>query len=181
MSRLNAIDPNQATGQAKALLDGVQAKLGMTPNLMKVLANSPAALKAYLDFSGALAGGELQPQLREQIALTVGTANQCEYCVSAHTAIGKGAGLSHNELVSARQASSSNPKANAALTFARAVVAAKGNVTNNELQALQSAGYSAGEVVEIVAHIGLNIFTNYFNHVAQTEIDFPKVSLAAGS
>ena len=151
----------------------------MTPNLMKGMANSPAALKAYLDFSGALAGGELDPALREQIALTVGAANQCEYCVSAHTAIGKGAGLSNDELVNARNAISGDPKAKAALTFARVVVDAKGNVTNGDLQTLKAAGYSEGEVVEIVAHVGLNIFTNYFNHVAQTEVDFPKVALAA--
>ncbi|MGE0882468.1 MAG: carboxymuconolactone decarboxylase family protein [Blastocatellales bacterium] len=180
MSRLTTVDPKQATGKAKELLDGVQAKIGMTPNLMKGLANSPAALKAYLDFSGSLAGGLLDPKLREQIALTVGTANGCEYCVSAHTAIGKGAGLNSDELAAARNASSGNAKSNAALKFARSVMETRGNVKDAELKELKTAGYSEGEIVEIVAHVGLNIFTNYFNHVAQTEIDFPKVSLAAG-
>lgn len=179
MSRLTAVDPQQATGTAKVLLDGVQAKIGMTPNLMKGLANSPAALQAYLDFSGALAGGLLNPKLREQIALTVGAANGCEYCVSAHTAIGKGAGLNSDELTAARNASSGNAKSNEALKFARSVVETKGNVKDGDLQELKAAGYNEGEIVEIVAHVGLNIFTNYFNHVAQTEIDFPKVSLAA--
>lgn len=180
MSRVTAVDPKQATGKAKELLDGVQAKIGMTPNLMRGLANSPAALKAYLDFSGSLAGGLLTPKLREQIALTVGTANGCEYCVSAHTAIGKGAGLNSDELAAARNASSDDAKSNAALKFARSVMETKGNVKDAELKELKAAGYSEGEIVEIVAHVGLNIFTNYFNHVAQTEIDFPKVSLAAG-
>ncbi len=180
MSRITAVDPKQATGKAKELLDGVQAKFGMTPNLMKVLAHSPAALQAYLDFAGALAGGMLDPQVREQIALTVGTANGCEYCVSAHTALGKGAGLSGDELIAARCATSSDAKANAALQFARAVVATKGNVTDQDLEKLRAAHYTDGQIAEIVAHVGMNIFTNYFNHVAQTEIDFPKVSLAAG-
>ena len=111
MSRITAVDPKQATGKAKELLDGVQAKFGMTPNLMKVLAHSPAALQAYLDFVGALAGGVLDPKVREQIALTVGTANGCEYCVSAHTARSKGAGLSGDELTAARSATSSDAKA----------------------------------------------------------------------
>lgn len=180
MSRLTAVDLKQATGKAKELLDGVQAKIGMTPNLMRGLANSPAALQAYLDFSGALAGGLLDPKVREQIALTIGTANGCEYCVSAHTAIGKGAGLSSDELTAARQAASTNARAKAALQFARAVLETKGHVPDDAWQNLKAAGYSEGEVVEIVAHVGLNIFTNYFNHVAQTAIDFPKVSLSAG-
>jgi len=180
MSRLTAVDPKQAAGKAKELLDGVQAKIGMTPNLMRGLANSPAALKAYLDFSGALAGGLLNSKLREQIALTVGTANGCEYCVSAHTAIGKGAGLNSEELNAARNAASGDAKSNAALKFARNVVETRGNVKDHDLQDLKAAGYSEGEIVEIVAHVGLNIFTNYFNHVAQTEIDFPEVSLSAG-
>ncbi len=180
MSRITAVDPKQTTGKAKELLDGVQAEFGMTPNLMKVLAHSPAALQAYLDFAGALAGGVLDPKVREQIALTVGTANGCEYCVSAHTALGKGAGLSGDELTAARSATSSDTKANAALQFARAVVATKGNVTDQDLENLRAANYTDGQIAEIVAHVGMNIFTNYFNHVAQTEIDFPKVSLTAG-
>ncbi len=180
MSRLSTVDPKQATGKAKELLDGVQAKFGMTPNLMKALAHSPAALKAYLDFAGALADGVLEPKLREQIALTVGAENGCEYCVSAHTALGKGAGLSSDELTAARKATSSDAKANAALKFARTVVVTKGNVTDQDMQNLRAANYTDGQIAEIVAHVGMNVFTNYFNHVAQTEIDFPKVSLAAG-
>lgn len=114
----------------------------MTPNLMKVLAHSPAALQAYLDFVGALAGGVLDPKVREQIALTVGTANGCEYCVSAHTARSKGAGLSGDELTAARSATSSDAKANAALQFSRAVVATKGNVTDQDLENLRAANYT---------------------------------------
>lgn len=180
MSRITAVDPKQATGSARELLDGVQAKIGMTPNLMRGLAHSPAALKAYLDFSGALAGGLLDPKLREQIALTVGAANGCEYCVSAHTAIGRKAGLSSDELAAARNGSSNDPGSNTALKFARSVVNSRGNVDNGEIDELKAAGYTDGEIVEIVANVGLNIFTNYFNHVAQTEIDFPKITLTAG-
>ncbi|MFN0123455.1 MAG: carboxymuconolactone decarboxylase family protein [Blastocatellia bacterium] len=180
MPRLNAIDPKEATGKAKELLDGVKAKIGMVPNLMRTFANSPAALEAYLNFSGALGAGSLDAKLREQIALTVAGANSCEYCLSAHTAIGKMAGLNENELVASRHAGSSDPKVDAALKFAHQIVVKRGEVLDTDVQAVRAAGYGDGEITEIVANVALNIFTNYFNHVAQTVVDFPKVALTAG-
>ena len=177
MPRLTAIDPKEATGKAKELLDGVKAKIGMVPNLMRTYANSAAALEGYLNFSGALGGGLLNAKLREQIALTVADANSCEYCLSAHTAIGKMVGLNENELVASRHAGSSDAKTDAALKFAHQIVVKRGEVLDSEVQAVRAADYSEGEIVEIVANVALNIFTNYFNHVAQTVVDFPKVSL----
>lgn len=177
MPRLNAIDPKEATGKAKELLDGVKTKIGMVPNLMRTFANSPAALEGYLNFSGALGGGLLDAKLREQIALAVADANNCEYCLSAHTAIGKMAGLNENELVSSRQASSIDAKTDAALKFAHQLVVKRGELFDSEVQAVRAAGYNDGEITEIIANVALNIFTNYFNHVAQTVVDFPKVSL----
>jgi len=180
MPRLNAIDPREATGKTKDLLDGVNAKIGKVPNLMRTFANSPAALEAYLSFSGALGGGLLNAKLREQIALTVADANACEYCLSAHTAIGKLVGLNENELVASRRAASGDPKTEAALKFAHQLVIQRGEVADSEIAAVRAAGYNDGEITEIVANVALNIFTNYFNHVAQTVVDFPKVSLAVG-
>jgi uncharacterized peroxidase-related enzyme len=181
MPRLNAIDPNEATGKAKELLDGVKTKLGMVPNLMRTFANSPAVLEAYLGFSGALGGGLLNAKLREQIALTVADANSCEYCLSAHTAIGKMVGLDAEQLVSSRRAASSDPKVEAALKFAHQIVVKRGEVLDSEVAAVRAAGYNDGEIAEIVANVALNIFTNYFNHVAQTVVDFPKVALGASN
>jgi len=180
MPRLNAIDPKEATGKVKELLDGVKAKLGSVPNLMRTFANSSAALEGYLGFSGALAGGLLNAKLREQIALTVADANSCEYCLSAHTAIGKMVGLNESDIVSSRQASSGDAKTDAALKFAHQIVVKRGEALDSEVQAVRDAGYSDGEITEIVANVVLNIFTNYFNHIAQTVVDFPKVSLSAG-
>ncbi len=181
MPRLNAIDPKAATGRTKELLDGVKAKIGMVPNMMRTYANSPAALEGYLNFSGALAGGLLDAKLREQIALTVADANSCEYCLSAHTAIGKMVGLDENEIVASRQASSGDAKTDAALKFAHQIVIKRGEILDSEIQAVREAGYADGEIVEIVANVALNIFTNYFNHVAQTVVDFPKVGLSVGA
>lgn len=179
MPRLNALDPKETTGKTKELLDGVKAKIGMIPNLMRTFANSPAALEGYLNFSGALSGGLLDAKLREQIALTVADANSCEYCLSAHTAIGKLVGLHENELVASRKASSTDARTNAALMFAHQLVVKRGEVDDADVRTVRAAGFNDGEITEIIANVALNIFTNYFNHVAQTVVDFPKVPLAA--
>jgi uncharacterized peroxidase-related enzyme len=175
MSRINALNPAEATGKARQLLDGVQANLGLTPNMMRVMASSPAVLEAYLNFSGALAGGSLSPQVREQIALAVGEANLCSYCLSAHTAIGGKLGLKPDAIAQARNASASDAKANAILKLARSIVVKRGEITDEEFQGARKAGLADGEIAEVVANVAVNIFTNYFNNIVQTDIDFPKV------
>ncbi len=175
MPRLTAIDPGVATGKTKELLDGVKAALGVTPNLMRTLANSPAALEAYLGFNSALGRGRLSAKLREQIAVAVAEANECEYCLSAHSAIGKKMGLSENDLLASRQWTSPDPKVAAALKFAHAIVSRRGQVSDQEVNRVRQAGYGDGEIAEIVANVALNIFTNYFNLVAETTVDFPRV------
>jgi uncharacterized peroxidase-related enzyme len=146
---------------------------------MRTFANSPAVLNAYLDFHQALGTGSLSPQLREQIAVVVAESNECEYCLSAHTAIGKLYGLSDRELLATRQLQTADHRANAALRFARELVQARGMVTDGQLEAVRQAGLDDGEITELIANVALNIFTNYFNHVCQTEVDFPKVRPAA--
>jgi uncharacterized peroxidase-related enzyme len=177
MSRLKPIQAEAATGKAQELLKGVQAKLGITPNMTKVMANSPAVLEAYLAFSGALAMGTLNAKLREQLALEVGEQNSCQYCVSAHAAIGKMTGLSDSEIAAARDARSESPKNAAALQFANAIVAKKGAATEADVRAVRVAGFTDGEIAEIIAHVALNTFTNYFNNTTEVEVDFPKVAL----
>ncbi|MCC9643601.1 carboxymuconolactone decarboxylase family protein [Rhodopirellula sp. JC740] len=173
MTRLNVVNPNEATGKAQELLAGVQSKLGMTPNMMRVMANSPAVLDAYLKFSGAVAGGSLAAKTREKIALAVGQNNSCDYCVSAHSAIGKMVGLTADEVESARRGQSSDAKEAAVLKLAGQLVDKRGFATDDDLAAARDAGIDDAEIAEIVANVALNLFTNYFNHVAQTEIDFP--------
>ena len=123
----------------------------------------------------------LNAKLREQITLTVADANSCEYCLSAHTAIGKMVGLNENELVASRQASSGDAKTDAALKFAHQIVVKRGELLDSEVQAVRAAGYNDGEITEIVANVALNIFTNYFNEIAKTEIDFPRVQIGAAA
>jgi uncharacterized peroxidase-related enzyme len=177
MNRLKAIQTEAATGRAKELLEGVQAKLKITPNMTRVMANSPAVLAGYLQFSGALAGGALDAKLREAIALEVGEQNACQYCVSAHTAIGKMTGLTDSEIEAAREARSASEKNTAALEFARTIVAKQGRIADGDFDAVRHAGFTDGEIAEIIAHVALNIFTNYFNNSAGVEVDFPKIAL----
>jgi len=178
MQRIMAVNPSEAAGKAKQLLDGVQAKLGMTPNMMKTMAASPAVLEAYLGFGAALGTGMLDARFREQIALTVAQANSCEYCLAAHSTIGKMVGLKAEEIAASRGAHSQDAKRNAGLQFAQSLVVQRGEVSDETLAQVKAAGYSDGEVAEIVANVAINIFTNYFNHVARTDVDFPRVSVA---
>lgn len=175
--RLSAIQTEAATGKARQLLDAVQTKLKVTPNMTRVMANSPAVLEGYLNFSGALAGGSLSAKLREEIALEVGEQNGCQYCVSAHTAIGKMTGLTDREIQAARDALAEDPKSAAALQFAREVVARRGAVSEADFAAARGAGLTDTDIAEIIAHVALNIFTNYFNIAAGVAVDFPKIEL----
>lgn len=178
MPRITALNPAETTGKARKLLDGVQAKLGMTPNLMKTLAHAPAALEAYLNFGAALGTGVLDARFREQISIAVAQANSCEYCLSAHTAIGKMVGLTPEELAASRRSNSADAKRDAGLRFAQAIVVQRGEVSDAALANVRDAGYSDGEITEIIANVAVNIFTNYFNHIAQTDVDFPRVPVA---
>jgi uncharacterized peroxidase-related enzyme len=173
MSRIPTINPEQATGKTQQLLNGVQTKLGMTPNLIAAMANSPAVLEAYLQFSGSLGRGELPAQTREQIALTVGQTNSCDYCLSAHTAIGKTVGLTPAQIRDARYGTAIDSKSDAILKFVSQLLQKRGSVSDSDLAAARGAGVNDAEITEIVANTALNLFTNYFNHVAETEVDFP--------
>jgi uncharacterized peroxidase-related enzyme len=177
MSRLQVIDPDSARGEAKALLDAVQAQLGVTPNFIRVLANSAPALKAFLGLHGGVGEGALDVMTRERIALAVAEQNACQYCVSAHAAIGRKVGLDAAEIEAARAGTSSDARAAAAVAFARALAEHNGQVTGAEVAAVRAAGYSDGEIVEIIVNVGLNVLTNILGKASQVEIDFPRVEL----
>lgn len=174
-SRLPAIPVETAAGSNKDIFAALQKMLGTVPNMTRVMANSPAVLQSYAQFSGALNGAKLSARIREQIALLTAESNACTYCLSAHTAIGTMVGLSSDELHAARHAKSSDPRTQAALTFARAVLAARGGVSDADINAARTAGLSDGELAEVVAAVALNVFTNYFSRAFNVEVDFPRV------
>jgi len=175
MSRLNTVNPETATGRAAELLGAVKANMGAVPNLTKVMANQPAVLDAFLGLGDALSKGSFDPKTREAIALTVAGTNTCDYCASAHSAISQSLKVEQAEIDLRLKGQSSDPKLAALLTFANAVVKKQGLVSDDDLAAVRDAGYDDGAIAEVTAHVAANIFTNYINHVAQTEIDFPVV------
>ena len=175
MPRLTPIDPTTATGQAKELLDGIQAALGVTPNMTRTMARNPAVLKGYIELNGAL-GKTLTRELNEQIAIAVAEENGCGYCLSAHTALGGLVGVDEHELARSRAGESADTKVAAALKFAQTVNAKRGDVSDDDLAAVRAAGYDDSDIAAIVGQVALNVFTNYFNLVSRTVIDFPEVT-----
>ena len=177
MSRIELVSDTAATGEAKALLSQIHGAFGATPNMFRAVANSPAALKSMWGAFGALGGGVIPAPLGEQIAVAVADRNACHYCLAAHTALGRKAGVSAADMAAAQAGESSDPRTAAALRFALKLVDARGQVDAADVQALRAAGFDDAHIVEIVAHVALNLFTNYVNVALEVPVDFPGVKL----
>lgn len=178
MSRITIPAREAVPSASQPLLDAVEKQLGVIPNLFRLVALSPAALQGYLGLNGALAKA-LDVKTRERIALAVAQSNGCDYCLSAHSYLGLTlAKIDSAEIAQNRKGTSSDPKANAAVAFAAKVTQARGKVTDADLHAVKAAGFNDAQIVEIVALVAENVFTNFINTVAQTEIDFPVVRAA---
>ncbi len=177
MARMNLVEHEQATGRTREALDKMKKKTGQIKNIVKLMANSHVGLEAYMKLNEVLASGSLDTPTRERVALAVGEQTGCQYCVSAHTLIGKHAGLSADEMVENRKGSSSDPKMAAIVRFAREAVATNGHVQDTVLEDLRANGVTDAEIVEVIVAVILNLYTNLLNHVGDPEIDFPKVSL----
>jgi uncharacterized peroxidase-related enzyme len=177
MARINIVSAESANPEQKALYEAIHAQLGMVPNFLKVFANSPAALKAFLGLHGIAGDGSLDPLTRERIALALAQQNSCTYCLSAHTAIGRKVGLDGAEIDANRAGGSRDEKAAVAVRFARSLVAHMGEVTTDELAGMRNAGYSEADIVEVITHVGMNILTNLLGKAGRVDIDFPGVEL----
>lgn len=177
MSRILPVDPKQTDTTTARTLDAVKGKLGMLPNLFTTLARSPMALNAYLQLSEIVTGGRLNGQQRELIAIAVAQENTCEYCLSAHAAIGKGLGLEENNIELARRGSATDLIDDAIVAFSLSVVRSHGGVSDDALNAVRNEISDDGIIIEIVTNVVLNIMSNYVNRVAGTEVDFPSVNL----
>jgi uncharacterized peroxidase-related enzyme len=172
----------QSAGAAQPLLRAVKTQLGVVPNMFRLVGNSPAALEGYLGLSSALGKGALEAPTRERIALAVAEVNGCDYCLSAHSYLGKNlAKLSEAEIDANRGGGSTDPKANAAVRFAVKLVNSRGHASEDDLKAVRQAGYTDAQIIEIVLHVALNTLTNYVNEVAKTDIDFPAATARAAA
>lgn len=176
MPRINPVTTTDAATQST--LDAVKAKIGMVPNLYATFAQAPAVLTGFLALGDALSKGVLTAAQREIVALATAQANGCHYCVSAHTLLGKGAGLSADGIRDARQGKGANAIDNAIAALAVKLVESRGSISDADLAAARLAGLDDARIVEVIAHVSLNTLTNFTNNVAQTAIDFPVVALA---
>ena len=181
MSRINLVTTEQANEDQLALYATIEKQLGVVPNFLKVFANSPAALKAFLGLHTIANEGDLDAKTKERIALGLAEQNACEYCVSAHTAIGKSVGLTGDEMEANRSGGSQDAKAGVAVKFARSLAENNGEVNTAELLEIRNLGYSDAEIVEIITHVGMNILTKILSKASRVEIDFPKVELKQAS
>lgn len=174
MSRVKPVTPEEAKGEVKEIYQSLQKNMGgKVFNIFQNMGNSAATLKGFLALSDAVNQTTLPAKLREQIALVAAQSNHCNYCLSAHTMIAKGSGLSDQDITNARHGESSNGKDQAILKFAKEVIENRGNVSNQDVASLKASGVSDTEFVEIILTIILNMFTNYFNLVTDPKIDFP--------
>ncbi|MEX0792068.1 MAG: peroxidase-related enzyme [Pirellulaceae bacterium] len=176
MPRLNTVTPENATGETKEVFDVLQKKAGKVVNIFQGMGNSPAALKGYLGLTSALAEGDLTKAEREIVYLAVSERNGCTYCAAAHTMIGKKVGLDDAELLDARRFVSKDPKHQALLSFVRRAMETQGFVDDGDITAVREAGYTDGQITEAIGYIALATFSNLFNHVYDTELDFPEIA-----
>lgn len=174
MARIPQIDPAEATGRAKTLLGEVQETLGLIPNMTRAMANAPVVLEGYLRLSAALAGGRLSARDRERIALAVAQAMGCDYGLATHSALGRMAGLTADQIRDSRLGTAVDPRSEALVRFALKVLDARGRVDDDDLDDVRAAGFDDGAIAEVVANVALGVFTNSFNLVAGTDVDLPR-------
>ncbi|MGK8509454.1 carboxymuconolactone decarboxylase family protein [Nocardia asiatica] len=177
MSHVSLVARNDATGATRELLDQIHAAFGATPAMFRAVANSPAALRSMWGSFQALGDGTLGSALTEQIAVAVANRNGCEYCLAAHTGLGRKAGLPEAALAAAQTGDADDPKTAALLGFALELVDRRGHVGAEQIEAVRAAGWTETELVELIAHVALNLFTNYVNVALRVPVDFPMVAL----
>lgn len=175
MNRIPPMDMEKAESGAKELSEKIKAKMGRVPNIFKAMLASPATVEMYLGMGSALGGCALSQKTREKIALVAAEENQCDYCLAAHSAIAKQAGLTPEEIQDARRAKAADVKENAIIQFSKKLCSERGHIKDQDVAELRKAGVTDREIIEIIAVVSANIFTNYFNHVVEPSIDFPKV------
>ncbi len=180
MPRTTAVDPATATGDLKQMFDQMEKGLGMVPNIFKGMAANPVILNAYFALDKSLAESTLTPRQREVVRMTTSVVNDCGYCQAAHTAISKGLKLEDDYIIAIRRGQVDDPQDQALITLTRRLIETKGFVANDELSAFQQAGFTEANITDVITIIAQKTLTNLFNHVHETEIDFPEIpSLSA--
>jgi uncharacterized peroxidase-related enzyme len=174
MTRLNVVEPDEAEGEVARTYESVRREMGTIPNIFRGMANSPAALRAYLCIDEALEDAALSEAERHIVYLAASQVNECNYCLSAHTLLGKKLGLSEQHLIDVRMGEVGDNKHRALVRFTRSVMENKGSIDDTTLEGFRMAGYGDAHAAEVCAVIAQATFSNYFNHVHETPLDFPE-------
>lgn len=175
MQRIDPLNIDTSDETVAELFRAIRTKMGGVPNIMKTMARSPAALEAYLGFSGAIEAGRFSAGQRELVALATAGENSCDYCASAHSALGQMAGLEQSDMQQVIAGGDLSGQDGALVTLTRKIVSERGVLSDHDIEQFCGEGFDHGHLVELIALVALNLFTNYFNHIAATEIDFPVV------
>jgi uncharacterized peroxidase-related enzyme len=174
MTRIPVHSVDSAPEGSRDALKALEAQFGKVLNIHGAMAHSPAVLETYVAIQDALEDkGALDKKLREVVALAVANVDECSYCQAAHTLGGQAAGLSKEETIAIRRGQIDDPKLQALVTLVREQAAKVGHVQDSTWQAALDAGWSDAELTETSAVVALNLFTNYFNHLVQTDLDLP--------
>ncbi|MDP9392949.1 MAG: carboxymuconolactone decarboxylase family protein [Actinomycetota bacterium] len=175
MPRIPVHTIDDAPDAARDGLEALRRKFGKVMNIHAGMAHSPVVLAVYQGMQQAIAEhGSFDARTREAIALTVGAVNSCTYCQSAHTAAAKAAGLSVEDTLAIRAGSVDfDPRLSALLAVAREIAGERGEVHDRTWDTALDAGWSDEQLAEAFAHVAVNLFTNYFNHYAGTDLDVP--------
>ncbi|MDH3711344.1 MAG: carboxymuconolactone decarboxylase family protein [Cyclobacteriaceae bacterium] len=173
MKNLEVLNRDQVGSETQAIFDGLKQKVGMVPNLYAATANSHFALTALLDLGETLKKGNLNAKEVEAVALAVGETNQCQYCLSAHTTVGKMLGFTEDQTLHIRNGQVSDDKIRALTDLAKEITERRGHPQESTIEAFFQVGYNKGALVDVIGLVALNTFTNYLNHIADTPIDFP--------
>jgi AhpD family alkylhydroperoxidase len=174
MTRVPVHTVDDAPEGSRDALKALEAKLGKVLNIHGAMAHSPAVLQTYVAIQSVLQDtGTFDGRTREAIALAVANVDECSYCQAAHTAGGKAAGLSEQETIDIRRGQVEDPKLSALLALVREQAGNVGDIQDSTWQAALDAGWTDAELTETSAHVALNLFTNYFNHLVRTDLDLP--------
>lgn len=172
-ARIVPLEPVNVTGKARTILDHNKQRFGAYLNFFSTLAHAPTVLEGYTGLAGTLGAGALTPRIREQIAVAVSSRNSCGYCLTAHGHAAVAHGVSGESLPALTEGRVADPRDQAAVDFALSVLDRQGRVSDGELEAVRTAGFTDGEILEIIAHVAMTFFSNVLNNVSEPVIDLP--------
>lgn len=172
MATFNVPTKSEVTENNQAIFNQLEKQIGFVPNLYATFAHSEHALKDYLAYQGRKSS--LRGKEKEVINLVVSQVNECAYCLAAHTAMAKGHKFTDEQILEIRTGRATfDAKLDALARFARQVALERGKVSEVYTDALLEAGYTKGNIVDIITGIGDKIISNYLHNITAIPVDFP--------